>query len=278
MNELELQDIYIYPIKSLGGISLQEAQVEKTGLQYDRRWMLVDKAGNFVSQRSFAKLALLQVNLYVEGLVVSHKSNLLSPLIIPSSLTTEKEFQVSIWDDECIALEVSASANKWFSEALQMDVKLVYMPNTTNRLVDKEYAKNNEVVSFADAYPFMMIGQSSLDDLNSRLAEPVLMNRFRPNFVFKGAPAYYEDQMQQFKIGNIVFKGVKLCSRCVLTTINQEEANKGSEPLKTLATYRTIKNKVMFGQNLLAEGIGTVKRGDKIVVMSERNELLEGKV
>jgi uncharacterized protein YcbX len=266
MSNLELQDIYIYPIKSLGGISLLQAEVQKTGLKYDRRWMLADYSGTFVSQRTYANMAMLQVAISDEGLVINHKKNKLSPLTIALNATTNNTLTVSIWEDTCTATEVSLEANEWFSEALQMPVRLVFMPETTRRQVDSNYATTNDIVSFADDFPLMMIGQASLNDLNSRLDQPVLMNRFRPNLVFKGGEPYQEDSMYSFKIGEVSFKGVKPCARCVLTTVNQEEATKGVEPLKTLATYRTIKNKVMFGQNLLQQGTGVIKVGDKIVV------------
>lgn len=267
MNDLELQDIFIYPIKSLGGISVQEAEVQPTGLQYDRHWMLIDKAGIFMSQRTYSHMALLQVSLTAGGMMITHKHNLLTPLTIPFDSSTKREVTVSIWDDVCTAIEVSAIAGEWLSDALNMQVRLVYMPAATHRLVDTNYANNKEIVSFADAYPFMMIGQSSLDDLNSRLTNPVLMNRFRPNFVFKGGAPYYEDTIHIFRISEITFTAVKPCARCVLTTIDQEHATKGTEPLKTLAAYRTIKNKVLFGQNLLHTGTGIVKVGDKLTMI-----------
>lgn len=266
MNDLELQDIYIYPIKSLGGISLQEAEVEERGLKYDRRWMLTDKTGNFMSQRTYSQMALLQVSLTAKGLLIRHKKNLLAPLTIPFDATTHMEVTVGIWDDVCTALVVSAIANEWFSHALQVPVQLVSMPGTTRRFVDSNYANNKEIVSFADGYPFLMIGQSSLDDLNRRLERPLPMNRFRPNFVFKSGAPYTEDIMHTFRIGDITFTAVKPCARCVLTTIDQEQATKGTEPLKTLSTYRTIKNKIMFGQNLLHTGAGVIKVGDKLSV------------
>lgn len=266
MNEFELQDIYIYPIKSLGGISVQQAEVQQTGLQYDRCWMLTDKAGSFISQRTYSQMSLLQVNITLDGLIITHKKSLLTPLTIPFEAGTNRKVSVSIWDDVCTALEVSAVANEWFSDALKMPVQLVYMPAITRRLVDANYAKNEETVSFADGYPFLMIGQSSLDDLNSRLSQPILMNRFRPNFVFNGGTPYCEDGMHTFRIGVITFSAVKPCARCVLTTIDQEYATKGKEPLKTLAAYRTLENKIMFGQNLLHTGTGKVKAGDRLIV------------
>ncbi len=266
MNNFELQDIYIYPIKSLGGISVPQAEVQETGLQYDRRWMLTDKAGNFISQRTYSQMSLLQANITLNGLIITHKKSLFTPLNIPFELGTGRKVSVSISEDVCTALEVSVAANEWFSDALKMQVQLVYMPAITKRLVDANYAKNKEIVSFADAYPFMMIGQSSLDDLNSRLTQPILMNRFRPNFVFKGAAPYCEDSMHTFRISDVTFSAVKPCSRCVLTTIDQEHATKGKEPLKTLAAYRTTENKIMFGQNLLCTDTGVVKVGDRLTV------------
>lgn len=266
MHNLELQDIYIYPIKSLGGISVQQAEVEEAGLQYDRRWMLTDKAGNFVSQRTHSQMSLLQVNFAPDGLIISHKKKLLTPLTIPFEVCTTRKVSVRIWDDACTALEVSNDANEWFTYALKMPVQLVYMSAITKRKVDTDYAKNKEIVSFADAYPFMMTGQSSLNELNTRLSQPILMNRFRPNFVFKGGKPYCEDNMHTFRISAITFYAVKACSRCVLTTIDQEHATRGKEPLKTLAAYRTLGNKIMFGQNLLHAGAGQVKAGDELIV------------
>lgn len=247
-------------------MSVDEAEVRQTGLQHDRRWMLADMAGNFISQRTYSEMALLQVDIVGQSLVVTHKKGLMPALTIPLEATTQREVLVNIWEDVCTALQVSSHANDWFTNALRMPVQLVHMPDTTKRPVDTNYANNNEIVSFADAFPILMIGQSSLDDLNTRLPEPMLMNRFRPNFVFRGGPPYFEDTIKTFSIRNITFSAVKPCARCVLTTVNQEDATKGGEPLKTLATYRTIGNKVMFGQNLLYKGAGKVKVGDKLIV------------
>lgn len=271
MDELYLQNIYIYPIKSLGGISLSESQVVETGLEHDRRWMLTDKKGNFLSQRTFAQMALLQVTVESGGLLIDHKKRLLEPLFIPFGESTGRQIQVTIWDDVCTALEVGKEANEWFSDALGIKVQLVYMPATTRRLVDRNYASDNEIVSFADSYPLLMIGQTSLDDLNQRLQTPVHMNRFRPNLVFAGGAAFCEDLFTKFQIGDVTFEAVKRCSRCVLTTIDQEDGAKGQEPLKTLATYRTIKNKILFGQNLVQNNLGKIRVGNELKLLSTSN-------
>jgi uncharacterized protein YcbX len=139
------------------------------------------------------------------------------------------------------------------------------MPESSKRKVDPLYAiTNDDITSFSDACPILLIGQASLDDLNSRLEIPLPMNRFRPNIVFKGGFPYQEDSMKQFKITKMNFYGVELCGRCAITTTNQETAERGKEPLKTLATYRTINNKVCFGQNIISIGNGSISVGDTI--------------
>ncbi|KAA9340742.1 MOSC domain-containing protein [Adhaeribacter soli] len=263
-----LSEIYIYPIKSLGGIRVTESTIEKRGLQYDRRWMLVDETGCFMSQRKYAQMALLQVSLLEDGIQVTHKTKAIEPLLIPFEANDEKSLLVTIWEDVCFAFQVTPEANAWFLEVLGMNCKLVYMPDNAIRNVDPEYGRKEDIVSFADAYPFLIIGQESLNDLNSRLANPVPMDRFRPNFVFTGGKAFDEDTWTEFKIGETTFYPVKPCAHCILTTINQETGEKSDEPLKTLATYRTRNNKVMFGMNLIHNGAGNViKVGQEIEVV-----------
>jgi uncharacterized protein len=262
-----VSNIYIYPIKSLGGISLQQAQVQERGLQYDRRWMLVDEKGGFLSQRKFAQMALLQVKLQENGLLVSHKQGLLDPLFIPFEQADGKEVSVTIWDDTCTAREVNGEVTIWFSKALGMFARLVYMPENTRRIVDPTYAFDEEVVSFADAYPFLVIGQEALNNLNSKLAKQIPMNRFRPNIVFTGGQPHDEDSWDTFTIGETNFRVAKPCARCVLTTVDQQTAIKGEEPLRTLATYRMQNNKVLFGQNLVHGGTGKIKVGDEVQVL-----------
>lgn len=254
-----LTEINIYPIKSLGGIQVKTAKVEKRGLQYDRRWMLIDSQGNFLSQRQHAQLALLQVEITANGLLVTHKTKEINPLIVPFEANDEKSLLVNIWNDVCFAFEVTQEANAWFSEVLEIPCKLVYMPDNAIRNVDPEFGRPRDIVSFADAYPVLIIGEASLNDLNQKLAEPVPMNRFRPNLVFSGGEAFDEDTWTEFSIGETTFYPVKPCYRCVVTTIDQDSAEKSVEPLKTLSTYRLgANNKVKFGQNLVHTGLGNL--------------------
>ncbi len=261
---MKLQEIYIYPIKSLGGIRLTEAEVEIKGLKLDRRWMLVDKAGLFMSQRTFHQMALLQVETESAGLTVSHKQDPTLSHRIPFEPETDELIPVTVWEDTVIGQVVNYTSNKWFSQILGIPCQLVFMPQSTDRHIQEKYQVNKETVSFADAMPFLVIGQKSLDDLNQKLSVPLPMNRFRPNFVVSGGEAFQEDQWDVVKIGECIFKVTKPCARCVMTTVDQATAIKGKEPLKTLASYRTKDNKVLFGQNMIALTTGTIKVGDQV--------------
>ncbi|GAB3165657.1 MOSC domain-containing protein [Telluribacter humicola] len=265
---LTLSEIWIYPIKSLGGIRLDEAHVQLRGLQYDRRWMIVDEDNRFVTQRSLHRMALLDVTLDQERLLVIDRTNPADVLEVPMQPVSKEVLQVSIWDDhEVEALTVSDQADQWLSTRLERPVRLVYMPDSTERRVDPRYAKDEENVSFADGYPFLLIGQSSLDELNSRLPESISMRRFRPNLVVTGAAPFAEDSWKDIQVGALSFQLVKPCARCVLTTVDPETAQTGPEPLKTLATYRKRNNKIYFGQNLLTHTTGQIAVGDPIQII-----------
>lgn len=273
---LELSEIWVYPVKSLGGISLQDAQVTDRGLEFDRRWLLVDQDGRFLSQREYPGLALFRPEVVQGNLNISHKELLESiniPLL-PVFMDSTAKIKVTVWDDTIDAFEVSSDVTEWFTKLLGFSARLVYMPDESERKLDPDYAiSGDEITSFADAYPFLIIGQSSLDDLNGRLETKVPMNRFRPNFVFTNGEAFEEDAWREFKIGNVSFVGVKPCDRCVMTTVDQEKGViSGKDPLKTLAQYRNFGNKVLFGQNVIGLGLGTVSVGDEIRMLSHNKK------
>jgi uncharacterized protein YcbX len=265
-----LSQIFIYPIKSLGGIALDTALVQERGLQYDRRWMLVDEHGQFLTQRTFADMALLQVQLQSGGLKVIHRIRPeLQPLFIPFEPAGPSRLQVTVWEDTCEAIEVSVEANAWFTQALGIPCRLVFMPDDCRRQVDLQFARPGDITSFSDGFPLLLVGEASLADLNSRLDEAVPINRFRPNLVFSGGLPFEEDTWDFFNIGLHPFRGVKPCGRCVVTTIDQQTARKGTEPLRTLANYRQQGHKILFGQNVLPLSPGhTLAVGDVITIES----------
>lgn len=262
---LRLSEIFVYPIKSLGGIYVNQSVVEPRGLKYDRRMMLVNENGEFLTQRTYPRMALLKTSLGENSVDV--KNSLTGESIsIDLNQVSKDSIDVIIWNDICAALKVSALADDFFSEFLGMHCYLVFMPETEKRIVDKErkFVDDEHIVSFADGYPFLIIGQSSLDDLNSRLEMPVTMDRFRPNFVFSGGTSYEEDNWKEFEINGVLFSAVKPCARCVITTTDQNTGVRQKEPLKTLSSYRTINNKVMFGMNIVSKNQGIVFVGSKI--------------
>lgn len=267
MNTYTLSHLYIYPVKSLGGIALSTAKIEARGLEHDRRWLLIDQENQFLTQRNRPQMALINVLLENDSLVFFHQQQPEDRLVVGLHQFEKEVLEVGIWDDTCKANPVGTAADEWFSTKLDIACRLVRMADNEQRLVDSRYAPNGETVSFADGYPFLIIGQTTLDYLNSKLENSVGMDRFRPNFVFLGGLPHEEDEWKNFSINEVGFAGVKPCARCIMTTVNPEKGEIDSkEPLKTLASYRKRENKIYFGQNVLPITFGQVSVGDAIKV------------
>jgi uncharacterized protein len=267
MDSFKLSEIVIYPVKSFSGISLQSAEITDRGFKHDRRWMIIDSGEKFISQRTHPQMALIKTKISHNKLILSHKTKDIPPLVIPMNAMSAEITVVSVWDDLVEAQLVGKYADEWLNEALGIKCRIVFMLDETQRFVDRKFAFDNELVSFADAFPVLIIGEQSLEDLNKRLNEKILMNRFRPNLVFTGGEPFDEDKWKRIKIGGVIFSVVKPCSRCTTTLVNQETGTKGEEPLKTLSAYRAENNKIYFGQNLIHEETGTVKVGDVIEIL-----------
>ena len=257
---LALRGLFVHPIKSLRGIAVRQGQVRPAGLRHDRRWMLVDDNGRFVTQRTEPRLARAEVAMADEGYRVTMGG---SSLLVPETLQGPR-IPVKVWKStvEAIVLPGSeAPLSAWLGRSL----RLVYLPPDVVRPAGS-HAPDDQV-SFADAYPYLMIGQASLDDLNTRIEGPSLpMTRFRPNLVVEGSEPYAEDGWGRIRIGTLSFRGVKRCERCVVTTLDPHTGQGGPEPLRTLATYRREHGKVWFGMNFVPQGEGTIEVGDPIVI------------
>ncbi|RTQ45234.1 MOSC domain-containing protein [Hymenobacter gummosus] len=263
-----LSDLYLYPVKSLGGLRVPEAELTTRGLRHDRRWLVVDQRGHFLTQRVLPQMALLHLEYAHNGFIIRHiQRPELRPLLVPFMAEHKGTQFVTIWDDMVFAFRGLPEHDEWLTEALGQPVRLVHMPDAALREADGGHAPG--LVSFADAYPYLLIGQASLDDLNQRLgADAVPMNRFRPNLVVSGAAPYAEDSWLHFQLGEADFHGIRPCARCVLTTTDQQTAQRGPEPLRTLARYRTAGNKVMFGMNVVGPAGGRLRLGDALTVHS----------
>lgn len=267
---LLISHLYVYPIKSLGGIELSTAKLTDRGIVHDRRWMLVDEQNRFLTQREHPEMALLRTAIQGDELTVYEKGHEADQIRLNLYPIGSDGLKVQIWDDVCDAIQIGDEVNHWFSNKLNRRCKLVYMPDDSKRIVDLNYAIKDDLNGFSDGYPVLMIGQASLDDLNSRLEEPVPMDRFRPNIVFTGGTAFQEDSFKHFQINGADFYAVKPCARCNVPTTNQETGERKKEPMKTLATYRSGNNKVYFGQNILYKNEAIINVGDWLTIVETK--------
>ena len=270
---LAVSQLYIYPIKSLGGIAVAQAEVTDRGLAHDRRYMLVTHNGVFMSQRSTPRMALLRPRLTDYGLEVYNAGiDGSSVSIIQPPADAPTNHRVTVWRQTVAAQHVSDQADSWFSHALKTKCKLVYMPDRSLRRVDSSTGQRpaGKVTSFADAYPFLLIGEESLADLNRRHPSDseLTMARFRPNIVCAGGAPYAEDEIGSFTVNGISFTGLEKCARCGVPNIDPVTAkvSSGRKPLRTLAEYRTEERKVYFGMNLIHTGTGRIAVGDLLLL------------
>ena len=261
---MRLTGLHIYPIKSARGIALGDSVVDGFGLLYDRRWMVVNPSGEFLSQRTHPRLALVAP--VIDGETLRIVAPEMPPLEVPLHPKDIVRSRVAVWRDFCPASWLGENAAGWFSEFLDCACSLVHMSDSVIRPADPAFAPPGTRVSFADAFPFLLISEESLADLNRRLAHPLPMNRFRPNLVVAGAEPYAEDEWQHIEIGGLPMRVVKSCGRCVVTTTDQATGERGKEPLRTLATYRNRGGEVMFGQNVVHEGPGRLRVGNPVIL------------
>ncbi|GMQ88108.1 MAG: MOSC domain-containing protein [Gammaproteobacteria bacterium] len=265
---MKVTEINIYPIKSTRRIGLTESEVLPRGLPWDRRWMLVDDEGKFMTARQHPILAVVETCFAgnVMQVNVADRPTLQLSLQPPAGET----MAVTVWKDQCDALLAGEEADAWFSEYLGVSCRLVQMTDELVRGVNPNFGRPGDEVSFADGFPLLLLSEASLHDLNSRLDEAVSMRRFRPNLVVDGEQPYAEDNWQRLRVGEVEFAGVKNCSRCVFTTIDPDTGVKhpGKEPLRTLSSYRRRpEGGVYFGQNLIPRSGGIIRVGDAVEIL-----------
>ena len=254
-------NLVIYPVKGVSAVSMNACQVFNRGLEHDRRFLIVDHNNRLVTQREHAALATMKAVVSPQALNLSH-SGKSTNVLTPSADDTR--VIVQIWDDETDAVDCGDEVAAWLSEILGEPMRLAYMDQCARRQAGRASNPGDEV-SFADAYPVMVANEASLADLNTKLEQPVPMNRFRPNVIVNGFEPWAEDHWTSLQIGDVKFRAVSNCGRCLVTTIDQATGEKtGSEPLRTLATFRTIDQKVVMGRYVIPESYGIVQVGDKV--------------
>ncbi len=271
-----ISELFVYPIKSCAGIALHEARLFASGLEYDRCWMVTDPAGAMLTQRAYPRMALIQVEIGAEDLVIRAPgmSELRTPLD-SARLEAPSAVQTQVWRDAAYGLDTGAASAAWFSTFLGMPARLLRFDPKRERIVDPDYTDSvgGATTHFADGFPLLVIGQASLDDLNTRLsgkgAPAIPINRFRPNVVLTGLDAYEEDYVETLSIDgeageNVQLQLVKPCSRCPMPTIDQAKGAPDpdwpNEPTDTMSVYRADPQRngaITFGNNaLVASGAG----------------------
>ncbi len=264
MTKFTLSEINIYPVKSFAGLTLERVQLDRFGPVGDRRWMLVDKCGVAITQRDQPRLALMQTTLGANGLGLQFENDQIE-LLIPAG--GAEKCRVRVWNDEVSALDGGDEVATWLAARLDVDCRLVYIPDDSNRPVDSNYANAGETVGFADAFPLLLISQASLDDLNTRLEKPVPMNRFRPNLVVSGCEPFAEDNWKRIRVGEVEFDVAQPCDRCVVPSIDQASGQRDKNINRVLASFRRRDGKIYFGQNLLYRGMGILRLSSAVEVL-----------
>jgi uncharacterized protein len=261
---MHLAALHVYPIKSCAGLALDRIDVETHGLRHDRRWMVVDPQGRFVTGRQEGRMVLIR----------AEPDNDVLKLTAP-------RVEATVWQDHVDAVRAGDAADTWFSAYLGRPVQLLHFDARSRRAVDPEYARSDDEVAFADGFPLLAISQASLDALNVRVREkhpastplsmmPLSMMRFRPNLVIAGTEAHAEDGWRYIRIGEVAFEVAKPCTRCVFTTVDPEtgERHPNGEPLNTLKDYRRTPTGITFGMNLIPRGEGRLRVGDAVSVVA----------
>lgn len=274
-----VSSLFVYPIKSCRGISLRELQFDARGPRWDRRWMLVDDDGVFVTQRTQPRLASIETRLEGDSVWVSAPG--VEPFQIPAA--TNERRAVRVWKYEGEGLDQGDAAASWFQNVLHCSCRLVQVPDDSQRMSSTRFTDVSAKVGFADGYPALLASLESLAELNRRLEHKLPMNRFRPNIVVRDCQPFEEDEWAELQAPNLQLTVAKPCVRCVITTIDQQTLEQGKEPLKTLAQFRRgagfeqldpDEKGATFGQNCVHHGPGSLRVGDEIDVKARRRAAL----
>ena len=273
MSGYRLASIHIYPMKAARAVDLDESEVEPCGLAGDRRWLLVDENGRFVSQREEPSLARVHVTYgRAQGTIsVEAAGHPRHRIATPAESRGAEMLKVTVWSSAVLAAAAGPAADAWFSSYLGRTVRLVHLDDPARRPVDPEFGREGDVVSFADGYPLLLTCVGSLAELGRWLTEdgeqPVPMTRFRPSVVVTGAPPWAEDRWRRIRIGAVPLRVVKPCGRCVVTTTDQVTGQRGSQPLKMLGRRRRFGQQLVFGQNLIPDSPGVIRVGDPVEIL-----------
>lgn len=260
-----VKSLHVYPVKSCRGLSLQSVRIDARGPLYDRRWMIVDATGTFLTQREEPRLALVRVTLRPTEIALDAPN--MRSLRVPARGRDGARLAVRVWSHSGQGEDAGDAAADWLGEHLGRPCRLVRFPDEARREVSRRHTALDAETAFTDGYPILLISEASLADLNGRMKNALTMERFRPNLVVGGTEAFAEDAWKRIRVGDLLLDVVKPCARCAITTVDPTTAEKSKEPLQTLAGYRRHGNEVLFGQNCVHHGPGTLRVGDEVEVL-----------
>lgn len=262
---INVSQLSIYPVKSAAGIDVRTIELGKIGPNYDRRWMVIDANNRPVTQRRYSRMCLIEAQLQNGTLSLATNGR--------EKITVDRvsgaNVQSEVWGTPVTGQDCGTRVADWLSEFLGFDCRLIYMPDDGERLVDVNYASNNELVSFADGFPLLLVSQASLNDFNSKLTNPISMARFRPNVVVSGCHAYAEDNWQAVVINGIEFSLVKPCARCIVPSVDPDTGDKQPAVIDALQRYRYRDRNTFFGQNTLYSKQGSISVGDSVNIIQQ---------
>ncbi len=262
---ITVSELHIYPVKSLRGIPLQTSNLDYSGLRYDRRWMVVTPDGIMLTQRTHPQMALVEPAIDDDCLVLdafgmkSHR--------VPPTDAAMPRVASAVFGSEVSGIDVGDETANWLTQAIGEECRLIAFPASDTRPCDPAVSKRGDHTLYADGFPLLILGQSSLDDLNARLASPVTMQRFRPNIVVQGSGAFAEDRWDQVAIGDIPLRIVQACARCSVPTVDPDAGVlAGPEPIHTMSSFRERDGEIYFGVNATPDAEGTLSVGDSLNV------------
>ncbi len=260
---MHVTELNIYPVKSTHQVSLKKSEVLQTGLAHDREWLLIDENKELITARTYPRLLQVRSRVEKNGLKIS------TPLenFVFQNDGEDEEVTIQFFKEKISGKSFSAVADQWFSDYLGISCQLVHQKDLFRPMLEKRGGHAGDQVNFGDEAPILLIGEGSLQDLNTRLKTPVTMRHFRPNIVIEGTEPYEEDHWKWIRVGTCEFEVAQVCRRCVFTTIDPitQEKHKQGEPLKTLSGYRRVEDGgVAFGMHLIPRKLGEVRVGDQV--------------
>lgn len=261
----KVKSLFIYPVKSFGGMQIPQMEITQTGPKYDRQWMVVNEKGEFLTQRQFPKMSQATARIFEDSQVELTAPGMEFMDFGVEEFNPEAKTEVSIWKHKTVAHEVDPEVSEWASDFLGEKCKIVRMDDDSALTIDSDYGDGQ--TSFTDGFPFLILSLQSLELLNQKLNKAFALKRFRPNIVVQIDEPHQEDYWTQIQIGDVLFRGAKLCSRCKITTIDPMTGTFGEEPLKTLAEYRKTDQGIVFGKNFVHENLGSIRQGMDVEVL-----------